>query len=385
MPVLSKENFEELARFNNNLCISIFLPTERAGHEVLNEKSKIQLKSRWKEVYEKLKDQGLRQDEIDQLGEPVEKLLDDRNFWRHQSEGLALFISKDFFRSYTLPVDFVEMSYVSDHFYLKPLVPLFSGDARFYLLSLQPDKVRFFEATRYRCEPIDIEDKVPAQLEDRVGHDFEERGTKRKTQNSRMGSFTQHGYAPASKDERNEILRFFRAVDKGLDDILHDQRVPLVLACQDYLYPIYEEATSYQHLYPDHVSGNPTADYPDDKQLHQKAVEVLEPFFNKDKDEKLAAFQELGPERVSSSVSEIIPALYEGKVDTLFLQNREDIWGKYNEKMASVEVNPEQQNGDVSLMNLAAVKAIEQQGKVFLVDRQFMPTQESKICAVYRY
>ena len=118
----------------------------------------------------------LSQDEIDQLGEPVEKLLDDSNFWRHQSEGLALFISKDFFRSYTLPVDFGELSYISNHFYLKPLVPLFSGDERFYLLSLQPDKVRLFEATRYRCDEIDIEDKVPSQLEDRVGHDFEERG-----------------------------------------------------------------------------------------------------------------------------------------------------------------------------------------------------------------
>ena len=385
MPVLSKENFEELARFNNNPCISVFLPTQRAGHEVLNEKSRIQLKSRWKAVHEKLKDQGMRQDEIDQLGEPVEKLLDDSNFWRHQSEGLALFISKDFFRSYTLPIDLQKTTYISDHFYLKPLVPLFS-DGRFYLLSLQPDNVRFFEASRYSFEQINIEDKVPGQLEDRVGYDFEERVTKHKTQNSRMGTFTQHGYAPASKDERNEILRYFRAVDKGLYDILHDQRVPLVLACQDYLYPIYEEATRYQHLFPDHVSGNPTADYTDDdKQLHQKAVEVLKPYYNKERDEKLGAFQELGPERVSSSVSEIIPALYEGKVDTLFLQNREDIWGKYNEKMASVEVNSQQQNGDVSLMNLAAVKAIEQQGKVFLVDRQFMPTDKSKICAVFRY
>src|SRR5690625_5020011 len=137
MPVLSKENFEELARFDNDPCISIFLPTEKAGHEVLNEKSKIQLKSTWNEVSDKLQDQGLPPDEIDRLGEPVEKLLDDRNFWRHQREGLALFISKDFFRSYTLPVDFAEVSYVSDHFYLKPLVPLFSGDGRFYLLSLQ--------------------------------------------------------------------------------------------------------------------------------------------------------------------------------------------------------------------------------------------------------
>ncbi|NJW55062.1 hypothetical protein HC175_19300 [Salinimicrobium sp. CDJ15-91] len=96
-------------------------------------------------------------------------------------------------------------------------------------------------------------------------------------------------------------------------------------------------------------------------------------------------FRELGPSRTSTSISEIIPAIFEGKVDTLFLQNREDVWGNYNENMASVDVHDQRRNGSISLMNLAAVKVIEQNGKAYLVEDEFMPDKNSKINAVFRY
>lgn len=385
MPLLSEKNFEELASFDNSPCISIFIPTQTSGHEVLNEKSRIQLKSQWKKVYEKLKELDIPQDKIDQLGSPIEGLLEDSNFWRHQSHGLAIFISENFFKSYNLPISFKATTYVSDHFYLKPLIPMFSGNGRFYLLAIQPDKVRLYEADRYSISELDIEELVPNQLEDRVGYDYEEKSSKRKLQNSSRGSFTQHGYAPASRDERNEILEFFRSVDKGIHSILNDETAPLLLACQDYLLPIYQEATKYKNLYPKCVSGNPSADNPDLQSLHKKAVEVMEPYFNKEKKESMTAFKELNPERTSTSVTDIIPALFQGKVETLFLQNQEDIWGTYNKEMATVDVNDKSKNGNISLMNLAAVKAIEQKGKVYLIERQFMPTKDSTIVAVYRY
>lgn len=385
MPLLKKEEFEELARFDNNPCVSIFLPTDRSGHDVLNEKYRIQLKSQWKEVFEKLKDMNLSQEKIDELGKPIENLLGDKNFWRHQSDGLAIFLSDGFIRTYTLPITFEAFTYVSDHFYLKPLVPMFAGDGRFYLLALQMDKVQLYEATQYTIGKVEVDDLTPSQLEDRVGYDFEEKDRKHKTQNNMMGTSTVHGYAPATRDQKNEVLRFFRAVDKGIYSLLHDETVPLVVACQDYFFPIYQEASRYKYLYPECVPGNPSADHDNIFSLHEQAVNLLQPYFNKEREEKMKEFKDLNPQRTSSSVSEIIPAIYEGKVDTLFLQNREDIWGKYNENMVSVEIADDQKNGNISLMNLAAMKVIQQKGKVYLIEREFMPNKESKMNAVFRY
>ena len=384
MPILTKEQFERLAKFDNKPCISIFLPTQRSGKDVLEEKDRIQLKSQWKKVYEKLKDMNLSQEQIDKLGEPVEELLADKSFWRHQSDGLAIFLADGFVEKFSLPINFEAFTYVADHFYLKPLVPMFSGDTSFYLLSLHTDSVKFYECTQYTIQEVVVDDLTPQRLEDRVGYDFEEKNRKHKTQNNMMGTATQHGYSPATRDQKNEVLRFFRAVDDGLQTVLHNKKAPMIVACQDYLFPIYQEATKYNNLYSKSVPGNP-GDYENIYALHAAALDQLESLFNKDKEEKMEQFRELNPDRTSTRVSDILPAIYEGKVDTLFLQNREDIWGNYNEEMASVEVHDERRNGSLSLMNLAAIKVIEQGGQVYLIENQFMPDKSSRMNAVFRY
>lgn len=384
MPILTKEEFQDLAKFDSNPCISIFIPTQRAGKDVLNEKDRIHLKSQWKKAYEKLKDMGLNQDKIDKIGKPIVDLLEDTGFWRHQSDGLAIFAADGYFKKFTLPVYFEAYTYVADHFYLKPLVPMFSGNSRFFMLALQLDKVQLYEATQYSVGEVHVEDLTPSRLEDRVGYDYEQKNLQHSTQNPKIGSSEVHGHGAAERDRKNEFLRFFQAVDKGLLQVIRDEKVPLVIACQDYLFPIYEEANSYKNLYPKPIPGNPQ-DYDGMLGLHSAALEVLKPYFDKEKDEKMKEFSEMNPSRTSSMVTEILPAIYEGKVDTLFLQNREDIWGKYNEPMASVEVEDEQNSGNVSLMNLAAVKVIEQGGQVYLIENQFMPDKSSKMNAVFRY
>ncbi len=390
MPILEKEQFENLAKFDNNPCISIFIPTERAGKDVLEEKDKINLKSQWKKVSKELKDMGLGQDKIDKIGKPLEDLLSDKNFWRHQSDGLAIFLADGFFEKFTVPVKFESFTYVADHFYLKPLVPMFNGDGRFYLLWLQLDNVKLYEATQFTVGEVEIQDLIPSQLEDRVGYDYEQKNSKSKTQKSNVGAnpggtSTQHGYDAANRDQKNEIGRFFRAVDKGIYEILHNEKVPLVIACQDYLFPLYKDVSRYKNLYHKVVPGNPEADYDGMLDLHSAALDVLEPHFSEDMDSKMKEFKELNPERTSSKVTDILPAIYEGKVDTLFLQNHEDIWGNYNENMASVDVHDERRNGSLSLMNLAATKVIDQGGKVYLIESQFMPDKNSKMNAVFRY
>ncbi len=384
MPILTKEEFQDLAKFDSNPCISIFIPTERAGKEVLNEKDRIHLKSQWKKANERLKEMGLSQDKIDKIGQPVVELIEDSNFWRHQSDGLAIFVADGYFKKFTLPVYFEAYTYVSDHFYLKPMVPMFSGNARFYMLALQMDRVQLYEGNQYSVGEVYVEDLTPSQLEDRVGYDYEEKTLQHATQNTRTGSTEVHGHGAAERDRKNEILRFFQAVDKGVFKVIGDEKVPLVIACQDYLFPIYEEANSYKNLFPKPLPGNPQ-DYENMLDLHSATLELLKPYFDKEKDEKMKEFREFNPARTSSMVTEILPAIYEGKVDTLFLQNREDIWGKYNEPMASVEIEEEPGPGSVSLMNLAATKVIEQGGQVYLIDDQFMPDKNSKMNAVFRY
>jgi len=385
MSLMSDKDLEKLTGLEAKNCVSIFIPTQRAGKEVLEEKNKTHLKSLWKEVGNELKARGASEEEIIKIGKPIENLINDKAFWRHQSDGLAIFAAEDFFEKYTLPVNFEAHTYISEEFYIKPLVPMFSGDERFYLLALQLEDVELYEATTYSIGKVLVEDLVPSRLEERVGFDYKEKHLNFRSQNSGGENTIFHGHGGASEEVRKEeINKYFRAIDKGLDTVLHNERVPLVVATQDYLFPIYEKVNSYGNLYDKVIPGNPSDT--DLLGLHEKALKILEPELEKTKREKMKKFDELNnTDKTGASITDILPAVQQGKVDTLFLKNRSEVWGTYNTDNMDVQIHDDQKNGNYSLMNWAAKEVLKQGGNVYLIPEAQMPDKNSEMNALYRF
>jgi hypothetical protein len=60
-------------------------------------------------------------------------------------------------RSYRLPLPFEQLVVISDDFHLKPPLPFFASDGRFYILALSQNQVRLLEGIRYKgarsCSP----------------------------------------------------------------------------------------------------------------------------------------------------------------------------------------------------------------------------------------
>lgn len=384
MSIISKEDFTSLALFNNDVCVSIYIPTQRGGKDVLEGKNQRHLKSKWKDVKTRLEEKGVPKDKIDNIAKPVLKLIENSDFWRHQLDGFALFVSDNVFEYYTLPLNFQEFDYIGKEFYLTPLVPMFSGKGRFFILEIQLQHVALYEATNHSIVKIDVDDITPSRLEERVGFDYEEKTLQFKSQAAGGGIMNMHGHAGADRERKDEILRFFRAVDQGIEKIIHDETVPLLVSCDDYFFPIYKEANTYNNLYEESIPGNPT-DNKNMKELHAKALKHIQPFLEKDRNEKTKQFQDLPREKTSVKITDIIPSIYEGKVDTLFLQDREDIFGTFDEENMAVEVQDKKTEDNTSLMNLAAKKVIEQGGQVFLVNSENMPENSSKMNALFRY
>lgn len=385
MSLISEKDLEKLISVQDKTCISIFIPTERAGKDVLEEKNRTHLKSLWKEIGKELEEKGISEEKIDKIGKPIQALIDDKSFWRHQSDGLAIFATENFFEKFTLPVNFETHTYVSKEFYIKPLVPMFSGDERFYLLALQLENVELYEATRYSIGKVEVEDLIPSQLEERVGFDYKEKHLDFRTQNSGGEKAIFHGHGSDGEEVRKEeINRYFRAIDKGLDTVLHNDHAPLVVATQDYLFPIYEKVNTYNHLFDKVISGNPSDT--DMFGLHQKALQAIEPLLQKTKRDKIKKFDELNnTDKTGTSNTDILPAVQQGKVDTLFLENRSEIWGTYNNENMKTSIQDEQKTNNYSLMNWAAKEVLRQGGNVFLMPEAQMPNKDSKMNALYRF
>ena len=384
MDLLTKRELETLIDEPAGPCASIFLPTHRAWPETRQDP--IRLKNLLAEAREGLiETKGVRTTEADEMLEPARGLLEDEPFWRHQADGLALFLSSGSFRRYRLPLPFEELAVVADRYHLKPLLPLLTGDGRFYVLALSQNEVRLLGASRYGVDEVELGDDVPESLADALKFDDPEKELQFHTGagagGGRVAVFHGHG---AQDDPKDDILRYFRKIDLGLGEILRGQeRAPLVVAAVDYLVPIFREANTYPGLAEGSVTGNPEESSAEE--LHERAWEVVEPRFSQARREAAARYAELaGTGRTSTDVREIVPAAYYGRAETMFAARGVRRWGAFDPATGEATLHDEPKAGDGDLLDFAAIQTVLGGGTAYLVEPGEAPVEGDAAC-VFRY
>lgn len=382
MDLITKDSIRELIGKQAEWCVSIYLPTHRAGKET--EQDSIRLKNLLSEAGQRLATGGFRPPDIQGILEPAQKLINDGMFWRYQGDGLALFLSKDFVRTYRLPLKFEELIVVTDRFHIKPLLPLMSGDGRFFILALSQNEVRLLQGNRHNISDIELE-KVPSSLEEALKYDDPERQLQFHTGTGGPGKRAAifHGHGVGIDDSKDNILRYFRQINKGLHEILKQESSPLVLSGVEYLFPLYREASSYQYILEQGIPGNPEKMNPED--LHKDAWSLVESLFRKAEEEAAARYRSLlSSEKSSHDIRKIVPAAYYGKVDLLFVVVGTQQWGAFDPKKNRVYLHAEAEPHDEDLLDFAAVHTLINGGTIFVVNREDMP-DKSLIAAIYRY
>lgn len=381
---ISRNEFAKLANIHDLYCVSVYIPTSRAGMEVDRNHAQITLINNLKILKLTLKDCNLSNTEIDEFLSPLYDLVNESQFWRHQSDCLAIFMNKQQLKYYTLPIDQDEFTYVSDHFYLLPIMPLFTGDGSFYILSLSLQDVKLFEGTRHTISEVDVEDLLPQKLEEVVGYDFQNKSLQfRSGQGGDAGAIF-HGQGSGKDDRNMEVEKFLRAVDKGLMMLIKDEEAPLILACVDYYQPIYAKVTNYNHLFPQNIGGN--HEETDPFLLHEMAWLLVEEHFQKQRKKlgkKIRRMSSKG--KTSFDLNDIIPAAMDGRVEILFVQHDKDKFGLYDKLNRSLIIDENIKTSQASLYNLAAVQTWLKGGHVFVVEKDEMPFKGTNINALFRY
>jgi hypothetical protein len=385
MSLISKNEIADLHDVNQENCISIFIPTHRAGKKVLQKEDTLALKNQLKDVKNKLAEKGINTDDINKITEPVQQLIDNSSFWREQSDGLAIFIADGFSKTYSLPLHFEEFNYISNSFYLKPLLPMFVGDGDFYLLMLERSNVKLYKCSQHSLVEITIDDLIPETKQDRVGFDYEEKNLQFRTQQAGDGHVMYHGQEAATGKRKNEIKKYLRAINDGLAPLLREENFPMLIASQDFLFDMYKGVNTYPNL----MEENLKVDFSDTTifEVHELAWERIAPEFDRERKDKIALFlKEQGTGKTAIGIEEILPAAFNGKVDALFCENKSDIFGSYKEENNSIVVTQSEENDStISLMNAAAVKTFLSGGEVYLLDKEEMPNPNSRINALFRY
>jgi len=388
MDILTRAEIEQLMRKEQQWCVSIYMPTHRTGSEV--QQDPIRLRNLLGEAEKRLSDQGVGTRDVQHMLEPASKLLQDSDFWQHQSDGLAIFITSNRVRRYRLPLNFEEFVAVMDHFHIKPLLPLLTGDGQFYILALSQNEIRLLNGTRYSVSEVDI-GQVGGSLAEAIPSVNHQMSLQLHSSGSTGGmsgssSATFHGQGGGSEESaKKELLHYFRLVADGLKEFLQGNQAPLVLAGVEYLLPIYKEANTYPDLVDTVIKGNP--DMLSADELHKSAWEIIRPLFQAAQAEAFAYYQQLtgqANERVADTLEKIIPAAYHGQIETLFVAAGEQQWGILNPVTNEIELHDQMESGDEPLLDMATVHTYLKGGTVYAVEPEMVPGG-TPAAAVLRY
>ena len=382
--LISKGDLRKLANIHDQHCISIYIPISDPGEGQDKNQGLIRLKNSIKNLKISLKDYNLTDNEIEDYLSPVENLLNDSQLWRRQMGCLAIYLNKERFRYYKLPIYQAEFNYVSDHFYLLPLMPFFNEGGKFYILSLSLQNVKLYDCTPYSISEVYVEDLVPKKLEDVVGYDYQNKILQSRSVQSGNAGAMFHGQGAGKDDKEVEVKKFLRGVDNGLMKLLKNENAPLILACVDHYQPVYAEITNYTNLFNKNIKGN--HEEKDPLSIHKMAWSLVKDYVLKQRKSVAKLLMDYSSSvRTSFDLNDIIPAAIDGKIEVLFIQNNRDKFGLYDLVNRSLIIDENVKANQASLYNLAALQTWIQGGRVYLVDQDEMPFQHTSINALFRY
>lgn len=224
---LQHDDLKELATACGTPCVSILMPTHRTGREV--QQAAIRFKNLLREASEQLTAEG---HDCSILG-PAESLATNSDFWQHQADGLAIFLSPDQCRMLKVDRQLEEQVAVGDSFLLAPLVSEHNATNTCFMLALSWDEARLFRFDGETLESVETK-LLPAKFHDLVlPRDPEEslQNTSHRSVGNTPGSSTAmyHGQGEGEDKVQADRKHYLSRVGEEVAGAVYNTNLPLVL------------------------------------------------------------------------------------------------------------------------------------------------------------
>lgn len=395
METLSRRDFDTLLAAEGPHCVSLYMPTHRTGREIREDGTRFANLTRRTE--DELRAKGVKGLKLQSVLDSLAELRQDGVFWQNQSDGLAIFF--DGFEGgrkvFRLPLAFKEEVVIAQRPHVRPLLPLFQGDGRFYILVASQKSVRLFEGSRFSVTELK-DDRLPKNLQDAL--DIDEYQQSLQFNSMRQGgpgpdsgrgqaAFHGHGEGTMADKKANELMPFFRRIDDALQELFGVEEAPLVFAGVEYLFPLFKEASEYNSLVDEPITGN--FDIAPPQELHGRAWPLVEGRFQRLRDAELERLRTpQDPRPHSTDLAEILSGARIGRVETLFIADGREEFGHVVFDEQTCELREEIRGADEGrgedLLNVAAVETLRTGGKVFTVPAEQI-LGESSAAARFRW
>jgi len=278
--------------------VSIILPTYRTAPE--NLKDPIRVKNLVKEAEDRLL-QEFTWREVDSLTTRLHDLVEHLDY-QYMTEGLAIYVNKDFARAFSLPFKPAEQVVVGETFATRNLVLALNRTQRYWVLSLGDKPTRLLEGVRDSLVEI-TEGGFPMT-------------------NEGPGAATklpggQGINTSAYRDEMNR--QFYSAVDAAFKEFMVDDELPLVVAGVDRTVTFFQEVSSHTSA----IIGTLRGNY--DKTSVYELAELVWPLVKANRavqvDEVLAELDAaISAQKYATSITEVWHMAQEGRGSTLIVE-----------------------------------------------------------------
>jgi hypothetical protein len=382
MDQITLQEFNQLIQHQADPSLTFYMPAIKKGREI--QQNAVRFKNLVAEAEERLESKGFGRTERESFLKPLWDFEEDRDYWQNQERGLAVFLSPETLKMYRLPLEFSEMVVLDSRFHIKPLLPLFLENERYYLLTLGKGDIHLYAGTRFDLAELDLPD-TPTSLEEALKYD--EPVSSQQYQEGAAGSTQQsaifHGH-DQEKDEKSNIKRFFQMVDQGVMEVISGSSVPLLLAGLEYLQPIYRQVNSYKPLREEGIQTNP--DQLDQETLHQEAWKILSADISEARSQAYNRYKSLENGKTTAQLVEILSAAYHARIDTLFVELGGEAWGNFDPESGSLEFLSREDPASRDLVDLAVIHTLLNGGQVLILDQEELEQESnSGAAAILRY
>lgn len=376
--MVSEKTINELINQSGENFVTIALPTHKKGEET--KQDPIRFKNLLTEASQKLEKKISENGAAEELLKPAKELLDKPLFWSHSDQGLAVYLTENFFRVYSLPYSVEARVYVNDHFLITPLLPMTSMDGMFNLLTVSRQKLRLLQCTRNEVTDI-TPDNISTSVDDYLEVDPD------KQLQFHSGSKGQKavyfGHNANEEDKMIVVEMYFREVEKEITTVLNQSQNPIVLVGLAENVALYRKINSYNRVLENEVQTHP--DELSDKKLRDEAWDIIKDHFLADMYRSLENYNESSTEKYSNNLGEIVEATVMGKSNTIFIAKDEKKWGFYDEENHTVQYSSNGDNiDDVELLNWLSITGFKTGSKVYMLPKEEMPTR-STVAAEFRF
>ncbi len=380
MNLLTNEMMSELLSVKTETCISLYMPTHRTHPENLQDP--ILFKNLIKKLEQSLV-QKYSEPEAAALLKPFLALENDKEFWNHTLDGLAVLGTTGMFKTINLPVSTAELVVVADSFHTKPLRKYLQSVYRYNVLALNFHDYQIYEGNRHSLTELVLPAGIPKDIKEALGDELTDKHSTVASYGG-VGNSMQHGHGGKADEVDIDAERFFRFVAKTIEDHYSGPSgLPLVLAALPEHHNLFNKVSKIKTLLPDGIPVNAKSLKIED--LEERAWKVMEPYYNDLIDKACEVYQEAKSKGTGSeSLSEVAAAAAAGKVHTLIIEANRQIPGKITNDTGSIENgNLDHPETDDLLDDLGEL-VTKMGGKVMVIPSEKMPSSTG-IAGVFRY